>query len=275
VPKVFPIHLSSQELRSVQLTELEMLKEAHRICEKHGISYCAIGGTALGTIRHKGFIPWDDDIDIAFLRKDYEKFRVILETELNTEKFYFQDQKKTKGYCWGYGKIRRKGAEFVRLGQEHMPYEQGIFIDIMPLDFVPNNYLFRCLHTFVAFLFRKAFWSRVGKYTAKGMEKFIYGILIKIPEKWLKNNFEKFVKFSNRKETKFARLLLFPCATSNLGEPVEFYKNTDNFVFENFTIKAPKDYEKYLTFMFGNYMELPPENKRKTHPVSKLKLLSS
>jgi lipopolysaccharide cholinephosphotransferase len=272
-PKAY--QMSQSELRAVQLAELEMLKEVHRICEKHSINYCAIGGTALGAIRHKGFIPWDDDIDVAFLRKDYEKFRDVLESELNSENFYFQDQEKTPGYRWGYGKLRRKGTEFIRLGQEHMPYEQGIFIDLMPLDFVPDNYLFRCLHCFAAFLFRKSFWSEVGKHTAKGMEKFIYIILSKIPEKWLKNNFERFVRFSNRKETVFARLLLFPCATNNLGELVEFYKNTGDFIFENFTIKVPKDYEKYLTFIFGNYIELPPENKRKTHPISKLKLLYS
>jgi lipopolysaccharide cholinephosphotransferase len=276
VHKTQPVYLSSQELRSVQLTELEMLKEVHKICEKHGINYFAIGGTVLGAVRHKGFIPWDDDIDIAFLRKDYEAFRAVMETELNKEKFYFQDQK-TEGYRWGYGKIRCKGTEFVRFGQEHMPYEQGIFIDIMPLDFIPSNYLLCRLHCFIAFLFRKVFWSEVGKYTSKGLEKFIYKILNKIPEKWLKNCFEKFIKLGNRRQSNLVRILTLPCCTARheWGYKLHFFENISNMVFENFECKTVANIKEFLEFEFGNYMKLPPEDKRKTHPVSRLKLRGS
>jgi len=251
-----------------------MLKEVHRICEKHGINYFTIGGTALGAVRHKGFIPWDDDIDIAFLRKDYERFKAVLETELDTEKFYFQDQGKTKGYRWGYGKIRRKGTEFVRFGQEHMPYEQGIFIDIMPLDFVPNNYLLCCLHCFVAFLFRKLFWSEVGQYKANGMEKFIYRILSKVPEKLLKNNYERFVKLSNKRPSKLVRIFTLPCCTARheWGYKLYFFESATNIIFEDFECKTVANLDEFLKFEFNDYMELPSEDKRKTHPVSKLKL---
>ena len=110
-------HLSKKELRDVQLIELEMLIEVDRICRKCGIKYCISAGTMLGAVRHGGFIPWDDDADVAFLRPEYEKFRKACETELDTDKFYFQDYRNTKGYRWGYGKLRRKGTEFIRLNQ--------------------------------------------------------------------------------------------------------------------------------------------------------------
>lgn len=80
--------LTPEELRKVQLTQLELIKEVKRICQKCYIHYNMVGGTMLGAIRHHGYIPWDDDADIGFLRKEYEKFREACKTELDTEKFF-------------------------------------------------------------------------------------------------------------------------------------------------------------------------------------------
>ncbi|EKC70814.1 LicD-like protein, partial [human gut metagenome] len=134
------IELDKKTLRNLQLTELELLEEVDRICKKCNIHYNIIAGTLLGAVRHGGFIPWDDDADVALLRSEYEKFRKACETELDTTRFYFQDHENTPGYRWGYGKLRRKDTVFLREHQEHMPYEQGVFIDIFPLDYVPENY---------------------------------------------------------------------------------------------------------------------------------------
>ena len=133
------IHLDNESLRQLQMIELELLLEVDRICKKCGIHYNIIAGTMLGAVRHGGFIPWDDDADVAFLRPEYERFRAACRTELDTGRFYFQDHTVTSGYRWGYGKLRRKGTIFLREHQEHMPYEQGVFIDIFPLDAVPED----------------------------------------------------------------------------------------------------------------------------------------
>ena len=91
------IHLNETQLRQLQMTELELLEEVDRICKKCNIHYNIIAGTLLGAVRHGGFIPWDDDADVALLRPEYEKFRKACETELDTSRFYFQDHRNTPG----------------------------------------------------------------------------------------------------------------------------------------------------------------------------------
>ena len=108
------IQFDNETLRQVQLIQLEMLIEVDRICKKCNIKYNIIAGTLLGAIRHGGFIPWDDDADVALLRPEYENFRAACKTELDKSRFYFQDHRNTKGYRWGYGKLRRKNTLFLR-----------------------------------------------------------------------------------------------------------------------------------------------------------------
>ncbi|MDR3000280.1 MAG: LicD family protein [Fibromonadaceae bacterium] len=253
------IHLSLQELRAVQLAQLEMLREVHRICEKHGIKYCIIAGTFLGAVRHKKHIPWDDDADVAMLREEYEKFATICQTEIDSEKFYFQDHKKTKGYRWGYGKIRRKGTEFVRLKQEHMPYEQGIFIDVFPLDYVPEFSPLRALHCLFCFAIRKTLW-----FGAKNK------LIAKIPLSFI---FFFYNILTKAKPTSLVRILTFPTVKNRIyAYKAKWYKELSEIEFDGYNFPCPKDGDEYLTFKFGNYMELPPESERKTHPVSRLKV---
>lgn len=268
------IQLSKQQLRQLQLIELEMLEEVDRICRKCRIKYNIIAGTMLGAVRHGGFIPWDDDADVGMLRPEYEKFRVACKTELDHSRFYFQDYRNTRGYRWGYGKLRRKNTLFLREHQEHMPYPQGVFIDIFPLDNVPDHYLLRSLHNFICFCIRKILWSRVGKIADKRflMRKW-YGLLDRIDEKIVLKIFERLRKRGNRTKTKWVRILLFPTPNRNFGYRRRWYENSRNIIFENILFRGIKDYEEYLSFKFGDYMKLPSLNERKGHPVSKIKLV--
>ena len=150
------IEIDNQTLRKIQMVQLELLQEVDRICKKCDIHYNIIAGTLLGAIRHGGYIPWDDDADVALLRDEYEKFRDACETELDTTRFYFQDHRNTPGYRWGYGKLRRKDTLFLREFQEHMPYEQGIFIDLMPFDNVPDYALAKKIHFLQLFIYFKS-----------------------------------------------------------------------------------------------------------------------
>ncbi len=120
--------LSPGELRTLQLTELELLIEFDRICRKNHIKYTIIGGTLLGAVRHKGFIPWDDDADVALLRSEYEAFVRACDHDLDSGRYYFQDRFQTEGYRWGYGKLRMRGTSFVRPNTEHMPMNRGYIL---------------------------------------------------------------------------------------------------------------------------------------------------
>jgi len=265
--------LSTDELKQLQNIELELLVEFDRICRKHNIIYSIDGGTLLGAIRHGGFIPWDDDADVIMNRKEYVRFLSVVDEELDKEKFYFQDLNRTIGYRWGYGKLRRKGTEFVRLNQEYMPYEQGVFMDVFVCDNVPENYLARCVCNFHSYLYRKFFYSEVGKHTATGWSRVVYEILNLVPEQELKLKYNKYVAYRNKRESRWVKCLTFPACNRTYGYKKEWYGDTIDILFEGKKLRACKKYEEYLEFLYGDYMKLPPEEKRKVHPVSKLTLL--
>lgn len=270
----YMIEISSKSLRQIQMIQLDMLKEVDRICKKCGIHYNIIAGTLLGAVRHKGYIPWDDDADVAFLREDYEKFRKACTIELDKTKYVFQDDRRTRGYRWGYGKIRRKDTLFLREYQEHMPYFQGIFIDIFPLDSVPDNYFLRSLKNFECFCVRKILWAKVGKIADKKSYMWMwYSLLDKIPEEMVLAYYHRMIKRARGKKTRMVRILLFPTPNSEYGYYRSWYENSVDIIFEDKMFSGIRDYDSYLTFKFGNYMELPPIEKRKVHPVSKLKML--
>lgn len=267
------VEIEHATLRQIQMIQLEMLTEVDRICKKCGIRYNIIAGTLLGAVRHGGYIPWDDDADVALLRPEYEKFRQAVKTELDTTRFYFQDHRRTKGYRWGYGKLRRKNTLFLREYQEHMPYKQGIFIDIFPLDGVPDNYILRSMKNFECFCVRKILWSKVGQVAERNiLKRQWYKLLAQIPEDRIWSYYNRMVVLAGRKRTRMVRILTFPTPNSEYGYYRNWYENSTETMFEGKIFQGIKDYDSYLSFKFGEYMELPPLEKRKTHPVSVLKL---
>lgn len=266
--------LSQIELRKLQMIQLEMLCEVDRICRKHNIPYNIIAGTLLGAVRHQGFIPWDDDADIALLRPEYEKFREACKTELNYEKFYFQDHTNTEGYRWGYGKIRRKDTLFLREHQEDMPYEQGVFIDIFPLDNVPNGKFMRNWMNVRCFALRKMMWAPVGvKATDNMLQKSIYKVLSIIPPKFIYTKYNKLVEQCRRIDSQWVRILTFPTPNKEYGYLKQWYENSEEIMFEGVLFKGILDYHEYLSFKFGDYLQLPEEKDRKAHGVTSLKLI--
>lgn len=264
------IQLTNEQLKKLQGIQLDMLVEIKRICEKHDIKYSLIGGTLLGAIRHKGYIPWDDDADVGMLREDYERFRKIAEEELDSEKYYFQDDRNTEGYRWGYGKLRRKNTLFLREGQKHLNFGQEVFVDIFPLDYAPDNMMLRQIHMLHCFCVRKALWSVVGvKVEKKRGKRFIYHILSKIPKDVIYNHYYSYIR--SRKKSDTVRLNLFP-TKKPYGFPIYFFENLIEVTFEGENFWGSRYYDEYLKIKYGEYMELPPIDQRKVHSVVDIRL---
>lgn len=272
-----PYQLSPQELRALQMVLLEMLVELDRICKKYGIRYCLIAGTLLGAVRHKGFIPWDDDLDVAMTRDEYRRFQAACAQELDHSRFFFQDQTTDAHYRWGWGRLRRNDSEFVRIGQEHLRMRTGIFLDVFPLDNVPDPWILRCVHNFHCFTLRKVLYAEVGKIrSAYRIGRLVYRLMARIPARFVFARLERLAMRYNRKKTRYVRILTFPTPKNRrFGYCAQWYRDLANIEFEGLTFPGIREWDDYLRFKFGAYEALPPKNERHTHPVSSFKLPTS
>jgi len=256
------------------MTELEMLVEVDRICRKYDIKYSLDGGTLLGAIRHGGFIPWDDDADVVMLRPEYERFYQACCQELNRGKFFLQEYRTDAKYRWGYSKMRRKGTLFLREGQEHGEWNQGVFIDIFVYDQVPDVWLLRRLHLLACYVIRKGLYSEVGmKRAGNVFLREWYQILHFIPRDFWFKMIEYIVKRCNQKEHELVRHMTYPYRKEcRYGLPRECFDAFIEKKFEGYTFKVFHDYDLYLSRLYGDYMTLPPVDERKIHPVSAIRL---
>lgn len=258
------LKLSSELLCKLHKELLVLLKEVDRICKKHNIKYSISSGTLLGAVRHKGFIPWDDDADIHMLRNDYEKFCQVCKEELDTQRFFFQNQDTDKNYNWVYGKLRLKNTIYNRVGQEHLKQENGIFIDIFPIDNISSNTFIQYFFEYACKICRKILWAPVGCKISKNIVlKSIYKLLTFIPKNITMSVFNFCAKFYKSRNTDFvvSNNLEY---RSNRGYAIrkDWYDNTVDLEFEGYEFKALQGYDELLTLVYGDYMTLPPIGER-------------
>jgi lipopolysaccharide cholinephosphotransferase len=266
--------LSEAELKELQKVLLEMLIELDRICRKHSICYALDGGTLLGAVRHGGFIPWDDDLDVVMTRPEYVRFRAACRTELDSGRYFFQDNTTDPDYPWGFGRIRRLGSEFVRVGQEHLRMRTGIFLDIFPRDNVPDAPWLRVLHNSYCFILRKLLYAETGTVTGKtALLRAWYRLLQRIPRGFVFRRLDSLARHWNSEQTELMRTLTFPILPKGqYGYKREWFEETAPILFEGLEFFGVKDYDGYLTCLYGDYMTPPPPEKRHWHPVSKFRL---
>lgn len=256
----------------MQLLQLGMMEEFDRVCRKHDIKYFISYGTLLGAVRHKGYIPWDDDGDICLLRNDYEKFREVAH-ELDSNICFFQDHTTDPAYRWGYAKIRRVNTVYIRQGQEHMSYHTGVCIDIFPLDGMPHSTAGMLFHDFRYFCLRKITYSEVGKCSVseKAPVRMIYKALSRIPIDWVFKRAEKMGEEYRDDEDGLVRPWAYPSIgrdfperpiRGQMGLPRKYLKERREYLFEGDLFWGPADYDSVLTYCYGDYMTPPPEDKR-------------
>ena len=265
--------LSTEQFRKMQLTELDMLVEFDRICRLHNINYVLFGGSLLGAVRHKGYIPWDDDADIGMLREDYNRFKDI-SGELNPKICYFQDHDTDPEYRWGYGKLRRTGTKYIRVGQEHLKCRTGIFVDVFPMDDIPLQVPWQILQDIHCCILRKITYSEVGKFTRKGFIRIWYWLLSFIPMSFVYSQLRWYEKKSKSSSPNKVRCLMFKATgmlyqknpiSTRYGMPKSWFTDRKEYDFEGDKFYSSRDYDTVLKYIYGDYMKLPPENKRQQH----------
>ncbi len=265
--------MTNEELRRVQLTQLEIAKEIKRICDKYQLKYIIDFGSLLGAVRHKGFIPWDDDMDISMPRADYEKFLDVAQKELG-DKYFLQTYETDKYYPIPFAKIRKNGTSFVENAYENAKLHQGIYVDIFPYDvWTANKRLQKKLrlkhHFLVAMLAMKC---RALKFKSENASfvKFVYKVLMFTVIKFFclfttkKRLVAAYEKMAKKGDADFDGI--FPSSNGlkypYLVSPKSIFNETVELPFEDTTFSCPKDFDGYLKTLYGDYMQLPPEEKR-------------
>lgn len=258
------LELTSKELRRLQLTQLEMLHELHRICDENNIKYILDAGTLLGAIRHGGFIPWDDDIDIRMLRSEYEKLCIVLEKKEENKMFFFQNYKSDKNYYWQYSRLLKRGTRYVRLGKEHLKQKDGVYLDIFVCDGVPKSKTIRKIHNLIMKFCRKSMYAKVAYITEKNRtKKLIYSMLRYIPKSFVFFLYGTVAKIFNEDNCERFGSYGWHAEKDNQGFLKKWFTELDLVEFEDGEFLAPKDFQGFLAYSFGeDYMELPSADQR-------------
>lgn len=274
-------NIRNQVLRKLQLTELEILQELDRVCRKYNLRYYIVGGTLIGAVRHKGFIPWDDDIDVSMPRKDFNTLCKISKEEFGSS-YFLQTHKTDKKCYFHYAKLRKEGTYFGEDKFEHTELHKGIFMDIFPLDYIPDNkilqkVIFRGFSCLTGFICSK---EKTSEFLYKNMSlPFIVSFRLLqciLPKCLLLGMRTLLAKLSNglSKKHMLASLSGFHGYPMEIS-PKDWWADGCDLEFEGIKVMAPKQYHTLLTHMFGDYMQLPDEKDRVNHNVDPDKIVFS
>lgn len=255
-------------LRELQLLQLDTMKQIHEVCEKHDINYYIIGGTLLGAIRHKGFIPWDDDIDIAMMRKDYERFKTIFTSEFDCSKFFLQHYDSDKDFRPAMLRVCIKDTIQDYPSEAHHRNCKNTYVDIFPLDNVPDSAVERDKH--IKELLNIDRLINIKLYHIYEYNSKWYILFKKIISKFLFVSLKTLQHKRVKSMTKYKNVST-QCVASTVSKygyekqimDREIYGKPTLYTFEDTMLYGVEQYDKYLTKLFSKkYMELPPKNKR-------------
>lgn len=248
-------------LRDLQNEEFKILLEIDRICRKHGIKYFLNAGTLLGAVRHKGFIPWDDDIDICMPLKDYKRFKKASKKELSNE--YFLQSFDTDLTSIWYTKIRKNGTTAIETGCSDKPYHQGVWVDVFPLIGVKND------SQWLKFIAERAGFAKKllnikNNYINEDKNLSAVKKMHKIVPLWAVRLFAKMIymtTFKSPEKYKFCYCLWAQKKFKAKYNSALFSESCE-VEFEGRMFPSPKNWDEYLTIEYGDYMTPPPPEKR-------------
>lgn len=256
-------------IEQVWEVELEILQVVHNVCEKNGLKYTLAYGTLIGAIRHGGFIPWDDDIDIMMPRQDYNILLKIWKG-VAPKDYIIQDYNTDEDYTNNFAKVRKNNTTFLQFEDEReKKYHKGIFIDIFPGDRVAVGKIKRNFQ-YVAFA--------VNLLYSRGYPSGASGIMGKIEQRLLATKKENYAKRRRKAEKIMSRWnnkmtsdYVFPCTIACCKHyyPADMFVDLTSIAFNGKIFCMTKDYDRVLRLEYGDYTQFPPEDERvwKHHPL--------
>lgn len=255
------------DLRRLQLLQLDILKEVKRVCDEHNLTFYIMNGTCLGAIRHKGAIPWDDDIDIGMYVADFDKF-VTLQKELDN-KYFIQTIDTDPEFCTMIARVRMQGTTIIEKDFEDCDINHGVFIDIYPLFSYPTNPISERILSWKSLVYRLLLAGRPPKnhgilakkigniilrvYSGTKRDKYIRGFHQKLRNGDTRS---RYVAFLYGMDVHLFRTIKYE--RTWFGKPTMVQ-------YENTTMPAPTDWDSYLKIRYNDYMKLPPVDKRSSY----------
>lgn len=255
-------------LRELQLFSLDILKDVHEFCVNEGIRYSLAYGTLLGAVRHQGFIPWDDDIDIIMPRPDYELFC----SKYRSSKYKVSSPRNDKNCCIPFARVfdDKCTTIFTRVPWHRKTY--GVWIDIFPLDGITENQSLEIKYATICSLLKKLKSQRYAIRKLSIKEPFLLNcktLLRKVMTcngrrlNQIVRKIDETIKSDSFDDKEFFTQLVCPDDGLNDTHRVDLFSSIVDMPFEDSAFCAFSRYDEYLKKLFGNYMELPPENQRK------------
>lgn len=263
----------STNIEQLHQADLEIVKEVVALCDRHNLMYYMLGGSMLGAIRHKGFIPWDDDIDLGMPRKDYERFLELAPQELSSH-LKIVNYKTDPTYHWYITRVLDTDTKVMERVFESEGKYTNLSIDIFPLDGTPNNKILRKLYNFRVMAHRAMaslhYKDVIVTKNRNWKDAILLWFMLKLPTQKMFNHHkeldkcDRLLKKYPMDKSLYTGNMMGAYRTRELV-PTSWYGDSSYYEFEGIKLRGIKEYDLYLKQLYGDYMQLPPEDKRRIH----------
>ena len=255
-------YLVSTQIKRIWAVLLDMYLAFSEACEKHGLRHFLIGGSLLGAIRHNGFIPWDDDLDVGMMREDYEEFLKVAANDFSNPLF-LQTPYSDPDYYVSWVKIRNSTTTAVSLQTNHRRFNQGLFLDIFPIDYVDMNNVERDYQAIYTYAKRCGAYMREGSVRLNDRQKqdaITYHTDNPLRE-W--EELQRVASNPLYKGTAYVANAVFTgYGWKKMVHPTSGYAKVEKHRFEGIDVMIPSGYDELLKIQFGDYMAFPPVEQR-------------
>lgn len=257
----------SYDLRRLQLMQLDILKELVRVCQKHGFRFYIMNGTCLGAVRHKGFIPWDDDIDVGMYAEDFDQF-INCSDEFG-KKYFLQTIKTDPEFKTMIARVRLNGTTLIEKDFRNADIHQGVFIDIYPLFGYPSNPIKAKIRSWESLLYRMLLLEEAPRNHGK-IVKIVGTIACRVIPRGMQKKLIEYIHEKLRRESKDSRYVAFLYGMDvHLFSTVKYerawFGEPTLMQFEDIFLPTPTDYDNYLKIRYSDYMKLPPKEKQNSY----------